>query len=176
MKKMITMGMLGAAMLFSFSACNGNSATKTEEDTSTEVVDIIPIPETDSISRIFQNPDFKSETATDSTYAETPSGLKYMILTEGTGKSPASTDEVTVNYEGKLTTGYVFDSSYTRGEPATFPLNRVIAGWTEGLQLMREGGKALFYIPSDLGYGPQGNASIPPNSDLVFLVELIKVN
>lgn len=106
----------------------------------------------------------------------TASGLQYIVEKEGTGISPVATDEVTVHYTGKLLDGAVFDSSVTRGEPATFPLNRVIPGWTEGVQLMKEGGKYTFFIPSDLAYGPQGvpNA-IPPHSTLIFDVELIKV-
>lgn len=136
-----------------------------------------PAEALDSLAQVFRNPERAFEIATDSTYAETPTGLRYMVVREGTGKSPAPDDEVTVNYEGKFLNGTVFDSSYGRGEPATFPLNRVIPGWTEGLQLMKEGGKAIFYIPSDLAYGPQGYpGSIPPNSDLIFTVELIKVN
>lgn len=107
----------------------------------------------------------------------TSSGLQYTIEKEGTGAQPTAEDEVTVHYTGKLIDGTVFDSSVNRGEPATFPLNRVIPGWTEGLQLMKEGGKATFVIPSDLGYGPNGVPNvIPPHSILVFEVELIKVN
>ncbi len=106
----------------------------------------------------------------------TPSGLQYVVDKEGTGAQPTATDEVTVHYTGKLLDGTVFDSSVSRGEPATFPLNRVIPGWTEGVQLMKEGGKYTFFIPSDLAYGPQGvpNA-IPPHATLIFDVELIKV-
>lgn len=106
----------------------------------------------------------------------TATGLQYMVEKEGTGASPAATDEVTVHYTGRLLDGTVFDSSVSRGEPATFPLNRVIPGWTEGLQLMKEGGKTVFFIPSELAYGAQGvpNA-IPPHSTLIFEVELIKV-
>lgn len=108
--------------------------------------------------------------------AETASGLQYIVEKEGTGASPSPTDEVTVHYTGKLLDGTVFDSSVNRGEPATFPLNRVIPGWTEGLQLMKEGGKNIFYIPSDLAYGPNGIPNvIPPHSTLIFEVELIKV-
>lgn len=107
---------------------------------------------------------------------ETASGLQYLVEKEGTGAQPTAEDEVTVHYTGRLLDGTVFDSSVSRGEPATFPLNRVIPGWTEGVQLMKEGGKYTFFIPSDLAYGPQGvpNA-IPPHSTLIFDVELIKV-
>lgn len=106
----------------------------------------------------------------------TESGLQYVVEKEGEGAQPSATDEVTVHYTGKLLDGTVFDSSVQRGEPATFPLNRVIPGWTEGVQLMKEGSKFTFFIPSDLAYGPQGipNA-IPPHSTLIFEVELIKV-
>lgn len=108
---------------------------------------------------------------------ETASGLQYIVEKEGTGAQPTATDEVTVHYTGKLLNGTVFDSSVNRGEPATFPLNRVIPGWTEGVQLMKEGAKYTFFIPSDLAYGAQGvpNA-IPPHSTLIFEVELLKVN
>ncbi len=105
----------------------------------------------------------------------TESGLKYEILTAGTGASPAPDDSVTVHYEGTLMDGTKFDSSYDRGETITFPLNRVIKGWTEGVQLMKEGAKYKFTIPSELAYGEQGGGSIPPNSDLIFIVELFKV-
>lgn len=107
---------------------------------------------------------------------ETASGLQYVVEKEGTGEQPTATDEVTVHYTGRLLDGTVFDSSVSRGEPATFPLNRVIPGWTEGVQLMKEGAKYTFFIPSDLAYGAQGvpNA-IPPHSTLIFDVELIKV-
>ena len=106
----------------------------------------------------------------------TASGLQYVVEKEGEGAQPTAEDEVTVHYRGRLLNGQVFDSSVQRGEPATFPLNRVIPGWTEGVQLMKEGAKYTFFIPSDLAYGPQGipNA-IPPHSTLIFEVELIKV-
>ena len=106
----------------------------------------------------------------------TKSGLQYEILTEGTGNSPKATDKVRCHYEGRLTDGTIFDSSYQRGEPADFGLNQVIAGWTEGVQLMKEGAKYRFHIPYLLGYGERGaGASIPPYATLVFDVELIKV-
>lgn len=107
----------------------------------------------------------------------TPSGLKYYELEEGTGATPAGpSSEVRVHYTGYLTSGKKFDSSHDRGEPATFALNRVIAGWTEGVGSMKEGGKRKLIVPPDLGYGPGGSPpSIPPNATLVFDVELIEV-
>lgn len=105
-----------------------------------------------------------------------PSGLQYMVLKEGNGKKPKATDQVKCHYEGFLIDGTVFDSSIQRGEPAVFPLNQVIAGWTEGLQLMQEGAKYRFFIPYILGYGEGGaGASIPPYAALIFDVELIEV-
>lgn len=106
-----------------------------------------------------------------------PSGLQYKVLATGQGKKPKATDEVVCHYEGFLVDGTVFDSSYQRGEPATFRLNQVITGWTEGLQLMEEGAKYRFFIPYRLGYGESGAGTlIPPYSTLIFDVELIKVN
>ncbi len=107
----------------------------------------------------------------------TASGLQYEVLVKGKGgNSPSATDLVTVHYKGSTLDGSEFDSSYSRGEPATFPLNRVIAGWTEGVQLMQEGDKFRFYIPSELAYGERGaGADIGPNEALIFDVELIKI-
>jgi FKBP-type peptidyl-prolyl cis-trans isomerase len=106
----------------------------------------------------------------------TASGLQYEVLTEGTGPTPKPTDTVTVNYKGTLTDGTVFDSSYDRHEPATFVLNQVIPGWTEGVQLMKVGSKYKFYIPSALGYGDRGAGGvIGPNAPLVFEVELVSI-
>ena len=105
-----------------------------------------------------------------------PSGLQYQVLKEGNGKKPSAKDSVKCHYEGFLIDGTVFDSSVQRGEPAVFPLDGVIVGWTEGLQLMREGGKYRFFIPYKLGYGESGaGQSIPPFATLVFDVELIEV-
>lgn len=105
-----------------------------------------------------------------------PSGLQYMVIKEGKGKKPKATDKVRCHYEGFLTDGTLFDSSLQRGEPAVFGLQQVIAGWTEGLQLMAEGAKYRFFIPYMLGYGASGaGQSIPPYSALVFDVELIEV-
>ncbi|SDU10002.1 FKBP-type peptidyl-prolyl cis-trans isomerase FkpA/FKBP-type peptidyl-prolyl cis-trans isomerase FklB [Verrucomicrobium sp. GAS474] len=107
----------------------------------------------------------------------TASGLQYKVIKAGPagGKKPLATSEVTVNYRGTLLDGTEFDSSYKRNEPATFPLNRVIPGWTEGVQLMTEGSTYEFVIPAALAYGAQGAGPIAPNSTLIFQVELIKV-
>lgn len=105
-----------------------------------------------------------------------PSGLQYSVLREGTGRSPKVSNNVRCHYEGRLIDGTVFDSSIKRGEPATFPLGGVIKGWTEGLQLMKEGAKYRFFIPYDLAYGENGAGSaIPPYAALIFDVELIDV-
>lgn len=106
----------------------------------------------------------------------TESGLQYRVITEGTGVVPTATDSVSVHYSGKLLDGTEFDSSIARGEPVTFDVTGVIAGWTEALQLMPKGSKWELVIPSDLAYGPGGNGPIPPNSVLVFEVELLEVN
>lgn len=116
---------------------------------------------------------FLAENAKKDGVKTTASGLQYKVITEGSGSSPSATDTVMVNYEGKLIDGTVFDSSYERGEPIEFPLNQVIPGWTEGLQLMKPGAKYEFYIPSDLAYGETGNPNIEPNSVLIFTVELL---
>lgn len=107
----------------------------------------------------------------------TKSGIQYEVLKEGTGASPKATDEVTVHYHGTLLNGTVFDSSVERKQPATFPLNGVIKGWTEGVQLMKTGAKYKFYIPSNLAYGenPRPGGAIKANAALVFEIELIKV-
>lgn len=105
-----------------------------------------------------------------------PSGLQYQVLKEGNGKKPSATDQVKCHYEGTLIDGTIFDSSYQRNEPATFGLNQVITGWTEGVQLMSEGAKYRFFIPYNLAYGERGaGAQIPPFAALVFDVELLKV-
>lgn len=105
----------------------------------------------------------------------TPTGLQYEVLVEGTGRSPQKTDNVKCNYEGRFVDGTVFDSSYKTGKPAVFPLDKVIPGWTEGLQLMKEGAKYRLSLPYQLGYGAYGYATIPPYSALIFDVELLEV-
>lgn len=172
MKKLLYLAFVfGAAGIFG--ACS-NKQKPTAED-SAAVQELVEEVVTDSVADRFRNPDYRSDAATDSTYAVTASGLKYMIKKQGTGATPTATDNVTVHYTGTLLDGTIFDSSVQRGEPATFPLNGVIAGWTEGLQLMKEGAVYVFYIPTDLAYGSRGGGPIPPYSDLIFEVELIKV-
>jgi len=105
----------------------------------------------------------------------TESGLQYEVMTLGEGEKPKATDQVTVHYHGTLTDGTVFDSSVDRGDPATFPLNQVIAGWTEGVQLMPKGSKFRFVIPYDLAYGSTGSRGIKPYEALVFEVEFIEI-
>ncbi len=153
--------------------------------------------ENDSIMQIFENQLLKKDKMNNATLisenkaagsaflaknkeieavVELPSGLQYKVLNEGSGNSPLATDKVTVHYKGMLLDGTVFDSSYERGESISFPLNGVIPGWTEGLQLMKTGGKSILYIPPELGYGDRDMGPIPPGSTLIFEVELISIN
>ncbi len=119
---------------------------------------------------------FLQENAKKEGVKSTPSGLQYVVLTEGQGKSPKATDTVLVHYKGTLLDGTEFDSSYKRNAPISFPLNQVIPGWTEGVQLMKEGGKYRFFIPSNLAYGSRGaGGAIGPDETLIFDVELLKV-
>lgn len=119
---------------------------------------------------------FLADNATKPGVKQTASGLQYILLEPGTGKAPKATDVVKVHYRGTLLDGTEFDSSYKRNEPIEFPLNRVIPGWTEGLQLVKEGGKIRLFIPSDLAYGPRGaGGAIGPDETLVFDVELLGV-
>ncbi|OAI18724.1 peptidylprolyl isomerase [Methylomonas koyamae] len=118
---------------------------------------------------------FLAENAKKPGVVTTASGLQYQVVTEGSGAQPGPTDNVTVHYQGTTIDGKEFDSSYKRGAPASFPLNRVIPGWTEGLQLMKEGAKYRLFIPAKLAYGERGaGRDIGPNSALIFDVELIK--
>ena len=119
---------------------------------------------------------FLAEKETEEGVTVLPSGLMYKVIDAGDGATPGPADQVTVHYRGTLIDGTVFDSSYDRGQPATFPVNRVIAGWVEALQLMNEGAKWELYIPSELAYGRAGaGGDIPPNCALIFEVELIKI-
>ncbi|MCH9829635.1 MAG: FKBP-type peptidyl-prolyl cis-trans isomerase [Gammaproteobacteria bacterium] len=119
---------------------------------------------------------FLAENAKKDGVMTTDSGLQYEVMTAGEGDNPTAQDKVTVNYKGTLIDGTVFDSSYDRGEPVTFPLSNVIKGWTEGVQLMKPGAKYKFFIPSELAYGERGaGGRIGPNEALVFEVELLEV-
>ncbi|MCH5232058.1 MAG: FKBP-type peptidyl-prolyl cis-trans isomerase [Muribaculaceae bacterium] len=162
---------------------NKKAADSTNESEVQNIMDR-PIPginHTEYNAAFFNDESNKGDTASSAKYAETETGLKYVIVKEGEGKSPKPTDNVTVHYVGTLPNGFEFDSSIDRGEPTTFPLNRVIPGWTEGLQLMKEGGVAVFYIPGQLAYAngvpdqETGGYLIPPMSPLLFWVELIEV-
>lgn len=119
---------------------------------------------------------FLEENAKNEGVKTLPSGLQYKIITEGSGRTPKATDTVTVHYRGTLIDGTEFDSSYSRSKPATFRTDGVIAGWKEALQLMKEGAKWQLFIPPGLGYGERGTGRIPPNSTLIFDVELISID
>lgn len=121
--------------------------------------------------------DFLAENKSKDGVVELPSGLQYLVLQEAEGDKPTAYNKVTCHYHGTLTNGTVFDSSVQRGQPATFPLNMVISGWTEGLQLMSVGSKYRFFIPPQLAYGDRHvSAEIGPNSTLIFDVELLGIN
>lgn len=129
----------------------------------------------DAEDNLAESREFLEENGQREDVTTTESGLQYEVIEEGDGPSPADNDRVTVHYTGELMDGTVFDSSRERGDPATFGLQQVIAGWTEGLQLMKEGARYRLYIPPDLAYGENGPPSIGPNQALVFDVELIEV-
>ncbi len=168
---LLATAILGGAGLFMLSSCNnkteqGDNAAATEE---TEVAEEAPASENDTFAQVAN---IKAEDI-----QVLPSGLKYVVLEEGTGANPTAEDTVEVYYTGKLTDGTIFDSTDLHGgDPIQFPLNRVIPGWTEGIQLMKEGGKYVFYIPGDLAYGEQGIPGvIPANAPLIFEVQLLRV-
>ena len=167
MKKFFAIAM--AAMLMAgMASCNSNTNESTEQTTPDYSQQI---KDNKTLGREFMEQNAKNDSVT-----QTTSGLQYMVLKEGTGAKPGAEDTVTVHYTGKLLDGTVFDSSVERGEPASFPLNAVIPGWTEGLQLMSEGSKYRLFIPSELAYGSKGAGDkILPNATLIFDVELIKV-
>lgn len=155
----------------------GNTAKMTDAEAQQTVNDLLrrQREEQEKVLRA-EGERFLKENAAKEGVVVLPSGLQYTVLREGTGRKPKATDSVKCHYEGTLTDGTVFDSSYRRGEPATFPLNGVIAGWTEGVQLMAEGAKYRFFIPYNLAYGERGaGQSIPPFAALVFDVELISI-
>lgn len=156
---------------------SGQTAQMTDEEAQKLVTDFMRKKHEEAGKAIREEGEqFLAENAKKKDVVVLPSGLQYLVLNEGTGAKPLVTDQVKCHYEGTLTNGTVFDSSYRRGEPAVFPLNGVIAGWTEGVQLMSEGAKYRFFIPYHLAYGENGaGQAIPPYAALVFDVELIEV-
>ena len=173
MKKFLFMAM-AALLMTGMASCNSNNNETTSPETTEEATTEPTVEIKDNLTL---GREFLEENAKNDSVTQTESGLQYMVLKEGTGAKPGPTDEVTVHYTGRLINGTVFDSSVERGEPATFPLDKVIPGWTEGLQLMSEGAKYRLFIPSELAYGSKGAGDqILPNSTLIFDVELIKVN
>jgi len=136
---------------------------------------VVAFQETIAAKYLAEGDAFLAENAQRSEVTVTESGLQYEVLVAGSGARPDAASTVRVHYEGTLTNDTVFDSSYARGEPIEFPLDGVIPGWTEGLQLMSVGSTYKFFIPADLAYGAGGNQSIPPNSVLIFTVELLDI-
>ena len=171
MKKFLSMAM-AALLMAGMASCSGNTTTSTESSTEEKAPDYgEQIKDNKTLGR-----EFLEQNAKNDSVVQTKSGLQYMVLKEGNGAKPGPTDKVTVHYTGRLLDGTVFDSSVDRGEPATFPLDQVIPGWTEGLQLMSEGSEYRLFIPSELAYGSKGaGEQILPNSTLIFDVKLIKV-
>lgn len=170
MKKFLAMAM-AALLMTGMASCSGNNTSESESTEEAAPDYGQQIKDNKTLGR-----EFLEQNAKNDSVVVTKSGLQYMVLKEGTGAKPGPTDKVTVHYTGKLLDGTVFDSSVERGEPATFGLNQVIPGWTEGLQLMSEGSKYRLFIPSELAYGSKGaGEQILPNSTLIFDVELIKV-
>ena len=155
----------------------GNAALSVEEADAKIRNVMTKIQEEKSADAKAEGESFLSENAGKDGVSITDSGLQYNHESEGEGESPTAEDTVTVHYKGTLINGTEFDSSYKRGEPISFPLNGVIPGWTEGLQLMKVGGKTTFYIPQELAYGarPNPNGPIPPYAALIFDVELIDI-
>ena len=155
----------------------GTATTLTDAEAQQLVSDFVQRQQAEAGKAVREDGErFLAENAKKEGVTVLPSGLQYTVIKEGNGSKPKATDKVKCHYEGTLPNGTVFDSSYRRGEPAVFPLNGVIAGWTEGVQLMAEGAKYRFFIPYHLAYGERGaGQSIPPYAALVFDVELIEV-
>ncbi len=158
---MILKSFLTISLLF-FCACSSNNKRKV----------VIAKAPTSNVERKAPISNVKKN-AVIANWSTTASGLQYKVIKQGDGDRPKASNNVTVHYEGTFLDGRVFDSSYRRGQPTSFPLNRVIPGWTEGLQLMRTGSTYIFRIPPNLAYGPNGSGPIPGNSTLIFKVELI---
>ncbi|MGB1305984.1 MAG: FKBP-type peptidyl-prolyl cis-trans isomerase [Flavobacteriales bacterium] len=156
----------------------GNEVKINEEDANMLIQDyFVELSQKKSQEAISTGQAFLDENGKKEGVTTTASGLQFEVLTNGTGATPVETDQVTVHYHGTLVDGTVFDSSVERGQPATFPVNGVIPGWVEALQLMNVGSKYKLYIPSDLAYGERGaGGSIGPNETLIFEVELLSIN
>lgn len=185
MKSQLTL-LATVAVLFAATGCTTPLSRK-----STALTDVSEPNQTDSFQTVSSTSD-AAVTFLDSSAAQsgtgpmdqsfsrefqmTSSGLRYRVLRQGSGRQARASDSVTVHYRGWLDSGKEFDSSYSRGETTSFPLNGVIAGWTEGMQLVGEGGMIELWVPARLGYGVQGNGNVPPNATLHFIVELVKVN
>jgi FKBP-type peptidyl-prolyl cis-trans isomerase FkpA len=164
----------GAALLLGpvFEGCSGNN----EKAENPEKSETAKTAENATKAEPNKGEKFLAENKTKEGVITTASGLQYKVLKEGSGRNPSVTDTVVCNYRGTLINGKEFDSSYKRGEPAEFRLNGVIRGWTEGVQLMKEGSKYEFFIPSDLAYGSRGQGDdIGPYEALIFEIELIKI-
>ena len=156
---------------------NGESAKMTDTEARTVIQDYFEKAEKEKLTKNLEEGNkFLAENGKRKGVVTLPSGLQYEIITEGTGKKPSATDTVSCHYHGTLIDGTVFDSSVMRNQPAEFPVNGVIKGWVEALQLMSEGAKWKLFIPANLAYGERGaGQSIEPNSTLIFEVELLKV-
>ena len=168
----------GDQLASGFSAVMNNTATLEPADADNIVREAMAaVKDKVSAAAKAEGEEFLAENAKKDGISVTESGLQYHHDTVGTGPSPDGNDKVTVHYQGTLLDGTEFDSSYKRGESISFPLNGVIAGWTEGLQLMKVGGKTTFYIPQELAYGerPNPGGPIPPFAALIFVVELLEV-
>ncbi|MFW2178304.1 MULTISPECIES: FKBP-type peptidyl-prolyl cis-trans isomerase [unclassified Moraxella] len=165
-------------------AYQGNTATISKEQMQKTLLDYQKRKEAEyakqiqamATANLTKGKAFLTANAKQADVKTTASGLQYQVLKQGTGKRPTAKDQVKVHYEGRLIDGTIFDSSYKRDKPVTFPLNQVIKGWSEGVQLMSEGAKYRLFMPAELGYGEAGNADIEPNSVLIFDVELLEVN
>ena len=167
------------ALASAFNDVFGDNDVRISEDDANALIQeyFMELSEKKSLESSAEGVAFLEENAKKEGVVTTESGLQYEILTSGTGASPAETDQVSVHYHGTLIDGTVFDSSVDRGQPATFPVNGVIPGWVEALQLMNVGSKYKLYIPSDLAYGERGaGGSIGPNATLIFEVELLSIN
>ncbi|QDV83309.1 FKBP-type peptidyl-prolyl cis-trans isomerase [Planctomycetes bacterium TBK1r] len=186
-KSRLSWCLLGCALLLLGCRSTANRSSDIASELATADVSVSDVPAAPwETLTFFHRPEFQEGTGPIDAgpidagdvpeFTATDSGLRYRVLRNSGGKKPTADDTVTVNYRGWLSSGKVFDSSYERGEPTTFPLRNVIAGWTEGLQLVGEGGMIELWIPSRLGYGKGGSpGSIPPHSHLHFVVELIHV-